>query len=229
VASSDRYGVLLGLILLNLTLLAALAGTDLGGLAGVVLQGWILLFALRTSRAGLRARRIALALVILAAVVATGSLVTGATGQVVVSATSAALMLGTSVAIARRLGTHPVVSSRTVLGAVCIYLLVGMFYASVYALLAVAAGGPLFAQGFDGDMVDHLYFSYTTLTTVGFGDLAMATDVPRIVAVTEALIGQVYLVTVVAMVVSNLGRARRLPAGDGAAPGEASNTITRRR
>ena len=65
--------------------------------------------------------------------------------------------------------------------------------------------GPFFVQpnvnGFTFE-----YFSFVTLTTVGFGDFTAATDAGRAVAMLEALIGQVFLVTIVALVVSNLGQ-----------------------
>lgn len=56
------------------------------------------------------------------------------------------------------------------------------------------------------DSGDFLYFSVITLTTVGYGDLTPATAVGRTIAMTEALVGQLYLVSVVAAVV---GRWRR--------------------
>ena len=58
------------------------------------------------------------------------------------------------------------------------------------------------------DISDYLYFSFATLTTVGYGDLAAATDLGRSVAIAEALIGQIYLVTVVAVIVGSLSRRR---------------------
>ncbi len=60
--------------------------------------------------------------------------------------------------------------------------------------------------------MDSLYFSFTTLTTLGYGDLTPAGDVGRMLAITEALIGQVYLVTIVALIVTNLGREQESPA-----------------
>jgi len=53
------------------------------------------------------------------------------------------------------------------------------------------------------------YFSYVTMTTVGYGDLTLRANVPRMFAVTEALMGQLYLVSAVALVVSRLGQERR--------------------
>jgi voltage-gated potassium channel Kch len=54
-----------------------------------------------------------------------------------------------------------------------------------------------------------VYYSFITLTTTGYGDFVPLADVARMVAVTEALLGQVYLVTIVALLVSNVGGSRR--------------------
>jgi voltage-gated potassium channel Kch len=67
----------------------------------------------------------------------------------------------------------------------------------------------LFAQVASGDRQDQLYFSFVTLTTVGYGDLSPAGGLARAFAVTEMLVGQIYLVTIVSLIVSNLGAARR--------------------
>ncbi len=56
---------------------------------------------------------------------------------------------------------------------------------------------------------DFVYYSFVTLTTVGYGDLTASTGIGRMLSVTEALVGQLYLVTVVAILVSNLGRNRK--------------------
>ena len=57
-----------------------------------------------------------------------------------------------------------------------------------------------------------LYFSFTTLTTVGYGDLTAASNLGHTLAMSEALVGQIYLVTVVSLIVGNLGLRRREPA-----------------
>ena len=101
------------------------------------------------------------------------------------------------------------ISGRTVAGAACAYLLIGIFFMSVFTFLAAIGQGPFYAQTASERSVDHLYFSFVTLTTVGFGDLTPTADLSRMIAVSEALIGQLFLVTVVALVVGNIGQTRR--------------------
>jgi voltage-gated potassium channel Kch len=79
----------------------------------------------------------------------------------------------------------------------------------VYGFIAAVDLGPLFASGGDGTSAIRVYYSFITLTTTGYGDFVPATDVTRMIAVTEALMGQVYLVTIVALLVSNVGSTRR--------------------
>jgi Ion channel len=98
-------------------------------------------------------------------------------------------------------------------GVLCLYLLLGLLFGVAFGADQEISGEPFFTTG-DGQRDDFLYFSYATLTTVGYGDLIAAHDVGRSLAITEALLGQIYLVTVVALIVSNLrpARARRRPA-----------------
>ena len=110
--------------------------------------------------------------------------------------------------VIRGVRTEGTVTLHTMFGVLCIYLLLGMLFASGYALVSDAQAEPFFASGIDPDISDYLYFSFATLTTVGYGDLSAATDLGRSVAITEALIGQIYLVTVVAVIVGGLGRRR---------------------
>jgi hypothetical protein len=67
---------------------------------------------------------------------------------------------------------------------------------------------PFFAQHAAANSHNLLYFSFATITTTGYGDLTAGTDVGRSLAIAEALIGQIYLVTVVAAIVGGLGRQR---------------------
>jgi hypothetical protein len=101
------------------------------------------------------------------------------------------------------------VNSRSVAGAICVYMLFGMLFMWLYSVLAALGKTPFFAQGTDGTRSVRLYFSYVTLATLGYGDYTPAGSLGRALAVLEALIGQLYLVTVVAVVVTRLGRPGR--------------------
>jgi Ion channel len=101
------------------------------------------------------------------------------------------------------------VNSRSVAGAICVYMLFGLLFMFAYGVLATLGHGPFFAQGTDGTRPIRLYFSYVTLATLGYGDYTPAGNLGHALAVLEALIGQLYLVTVVAVVVTRLGRPGR--------------------
>jgi hypothetical protein len=101
------------------------------------------------------------------------------------------------------------VNKQSVLGAISIYVLIGMFFVYVYGAIAALGSGDFFAQGTDGTPSVRLYFSYVTLATLGYGDYTPAGDLGHTLAVVEALVGQLYLVTVVALLVGNLVQARR--------------------
>jgi hypothetical protein len=114
-----------------------------------------------------------------------------------------------AVAIARGAIAQNEVNSRSVAGAICVYILFGLVFMFVYGILAVVGHGPFFAQGTDGTRPLRLYFSFTTLATLGYGDYTASSNLGHALAVLEALVGQLYLVTVVAVVVTRLGRPGR--------------------
>ena len=106
--------------------------------------------------------------------------------------------------IARGVVSHYEVNAQSVIGAITVYVLLGMLFVFIFTVVAVIGDGPFFAQGTDGTLSVRLYFSFTTLTTVGYGDYTAASNAGHTLAVSEALIGQVYLVTVVAILVSRM-------------------------
>jgi hypothetical protein len=111
-------------------------------------------------------------------------------------------------AIARRLWRHAEISVLTVLGALCIYILLGMSFAFVFETVGNLGSQPFFASQETGTRSDYMYFSFITLASVGYGDLTPQGGLGRALAVTEGLFGQIYLVTAVAALVGNVGRAR---------------------
>ena len=129
-------------------------------------------------------------------------------GRFVLMAFSAALTLGVIVRIFCRVAKAPVINGRVVVNAVTVYLMLGLFFAYVYMAFSAAAGEAFFAQGPNQPTTVFQYFSYITLATVGYGDFTPAFTAGRFAAVAEGLLGQLYLVTVLALIVSNLGRQR---------------------
>jgi hypothetical protein len=112
------------------------------------------------------------------------------------------------VGVIRTLRANQGVTVEAVIGVLCVYVLIGMFFASVYGSIQ-RLGGQFFAQGGHEASASYLYFSFTTLSTVGYGDLTARTNLGHTLSVSEALLGQVYLVTVVSLIVANLGRRRQ--------------------
>ena len=143
----------------------------------------------------------------------------------VVAILEVALLVATIVVIAVGVVDQFEVNAQSIFGAVSIYVLLGMLsdrraggaeilvllgmlFLFVYSAAAALGSGPFFAQGTDGTLTTRLYFSYVTLATLGYGDYTAAGDFGRTVSVIEALVGQIYLVTVIALLVGRLGGRR---------------------
>jgi hypothetical protein len=205
-----RYGIVLLLLFATFVFLAVGPTGDWVPLVAVVLQGATLLAALSASGSSRKLWRIAVAVVVISLVSATVGLIVGdktLIGSLFVL--NLLLVAGAPVVIVRALVRRRVIDIQTVLGAVCVYVLLGMLWSFAYAAVGTIQSGPFFAQQAHATVADYLYFSFVTQTTVGYGDLTAAGGFSRALAVLEALIGQLYLVTVIALLVSNLGSARR--------------------
>jgi hypothetical protein len=208
-----RYGLVLLLILCSLVFQLGASDEDWARLVTIALQGGTLVLALYASEARPAIGRLTTAVVTLAVLASAAALIgfgeLGTTPSRIVAGLLIALApLAIVSGVIRGVRTEGVVTLHTMFGVLCIYLLLGMLFASAYALVGDAQTEPFFAAGIDPDISDYLYFSFATLTTVGYGDLSAATDLGRSVAITEALIGQIYLVTVVAVIVGGLSRRR---------------------
>src|SRR5262249_8476944 len=95
-----------------------------------------------------------------------------------------------------------VVDRETMVGAIDAYLLIGMFFALVYRFLGVAGAGAFFGTGGDGTLPQVLFFSFTTLTTTGYGNLVPAANPGQTLAVVEMLMGQLFLILTIGKVVT---------------------------
>jgi hypothetical protein len=118
----------------------------------------------------------------------------------------ALLLSATALTIVQHIARSTVIDGQTILGALSSYILLGMFFAYFDAFFGTFQS--FFTSPGYSNIQQYLYFSYVTLSTVGYGDLIPRGNVPRMLSVMEALSGQLYLVVFVALVVSNYGRVR---------------------
>jgi uncharacterized membrane protein len=203
----DDYGIVLLLILATIITISLGVGA-VGQFISVCLSGFTLLFVLHTSGARTRTFRSALAIVVIAvAGAAVGLLLGNNVGSSAAGLIGLSLAFAAPVVILRRILGASTITVRLVLGALAIYLLVGLTYAYVYPLITFLTNQQFFVQTATPGSIDYIYFSYVTLTTVGYGDFTASTSVGRMVAVSEALAGQLYLVSAVALLVGNIGRS----------------------
>ena len=209
--NQHQYGIVLALILVSLTFQLAAPDREWARLVTIALQGLTLLSALRTSgvhQAVFNVAAVAVAIAIVGTVA--GSIGSGGIGPTAARIESLLLVALAPLAIVRGIVVQFRIEHRVTVqamfGVLCIYLLLGMLFGYGFAVVNQLNGGHFFASH-DSRIPIFLYFSFSTMTTTGYGDFVAATDVGRSLSIAEALIGQIYMVTIVAVIVSNLGRA----------------------
>ena len=207
--SSHSYGFVLGLILADFVFAMTAPDDDWTASLLVLLYCATLVTALWTSGRTRLDSRTTVALVWLAAGAAGVQLISGSHWLAGAVALFTGVLAGaTIVVIALGIVDQGVVNTQSVQGAICVYLLLGLFFVFVYGSVAYLGDGPFFAQGDDGTRAERVYFSYVTLATLGYGDYTPKSNLGHTLAIIEALFGQIYLVTVVALLVARL-RPRR--------------------
>ena len=91
----------------------------------------------------------------------------------------------------------------TIAGAICAYFLIGLMWSSVFAILESSQPGSFqMSQDVDVESISFKYFSYVTLTTLGYGDITPVSAQARSLSILEAITGQLYLATLVARLVA---------------------------
>jgi uncharacterized membrane protein len=211
----ESYGLLLILLLIDYVILTLVNSPRWGGLARTVPIAVTVLFSMHTSAAHHRVVRLAQLAVVLSLVFGTLQAVTNDLNIGAIAFFFVGLMLlFTPVAILRRILPKETVDIESLFGAVDVYIIIGLIYSVLFIGMAHFAYAnhktPFLAQPppTPHPASDYVYLSFVTLTTVGFGDLTPLSDVARSVVVLEALMGQIFLVTLVARLVSLYSRER---------------------
>jgi hypothetical protein len=209
-SSQQRYGALLLALAVTFFFLGVAQPGDLQRTLGTVLIGGALMLALYAAELSPRLLRVAGAAIALSVIAVSIASLTNhsETAQGVAALANAALVALAPPAVVtglvRRLRKVRTITLPVVAGVLCLYMLLGLFFAFTFIAVQDLGGGPFFSNGDRVNSNTGIYFSFVTMTTVGYGDFTARTSLGHTIAVTEALLGQIYLVTVVAAIVSRL-------------------------
>jgi Ion channel len=198
---ANAFGLVLLLVIAIYVLSSLVSYNGWGAVALAIVTGTCATLALVSSEARAPLVRWSAGLAIVAVVLASISAMAGGTTlsgisaliQVVLLAVAAAVMLG---AVLRE---HEV-NFRTILGAISVYVLLGILFTYVYVTVDKLQPGAFFGEPIETG--DFIFFSITTLSTTGYGDLVPAGQPGRMLAGLEMLVGQIFLVTLIAGLVS---------------------------
>lgn len=207
-----RFELLLLITLTSFVVQGMVPPSDTQQVVVTALAGASLMLAVHAAEYPQWALRTVTALAAVAFTLSVVHTVAGAIGDGATELMNAALILiappSIAIGVIREIRANGQVQFPAVMGALSLYLLLGMLFGFVYGAIDRLGGAPFFSGGEAATGARALYFSFTTLTTVGYGDLTARTDVGHTLSAFEALLGQIYLVTVVAAIVGNLRRPR---------------------
>jgi hypothetical protein len=199
----DAFGLVLALVLTTYLLTSLLSNRGWSAVILTIATSATSIVALTSSHVRPRFVRIAIwlsALAIGLAVIAAAS--DERTWLNLASVVQISLLTVAMAAVLRRVVTTPEISSRTILGALSVYAVLGILFTFLYGTVDRIQGGAFFEGVPHPDGSDFLFFSYTTLTTTGFGNLVPGGQPGRMITGLEMMVGQIFLVTLVAGLVS---------------------------
>lgn len=201
--ASDAFGLVLILVVTTYVLASVLSNRGWSAVLLTIATGATSVVALTSSHARPIMVRRALILAVLATVLAFVSAAFGGRlGLNLASFAEIGLLAVAMAAVLRRVVTSDTVSFRTILGAISVYIALGILFTWAYGAIDRIEGGGFFGADVATRGSDFLFFSYTTLTTTGYGNLVPVGQVGRMVSGLEMMLGQVFLVTLVAGLVS---------------------------
>jgi Ion channel len=206
----DRYGLLLLLLIATYLLVAFTSGPSVGLLQTVLFLGTLLL-ALRNALVSRRTARVLIVVVLIGSAAAIGLALAQPDGPGfgVAQIWIGLVLLATVVMIVRRILAKNTVTLQSIYAALSAYMIIGLMFAAFYGSMSRLGAVPFFAHGEPGSSRTFQYFSFTTLTTLGYGDFTAAGSAGRAIAALEAMVGQIFLATLVARLVSAFRPADR--------------------
>ena len=113
-------------------------------------------------------------------------------------------------AVLRAVLAESQVGFKTILGAISVYLIFGLLFTSLYVVIDKLQAGSFFEPARELQTGDYVFFSFTTLTTTGYGNLVPGGQPGKMFSVLEMLVGQIFLVTLIAGLVSVWRPGRRV-------------------
>ncbi|MGA8746753.1 MAG: ion channel [Solirubrobacterales bacterium] len=200
---SDAFGLVLFLVLLTYVLASLLSDRGLGAVVLTTATSATSIVSLTSSRA--RARTVRAAVVLSALTIILAAIAAASGDRTWLNAGSLiqiGLLTVAMAAVLRRVVTSTEVGFRTILGAISVYTVLGLLFSFAYGTIARIQSAPFFQGVAHPQGSDFLFFSYTTLTTTGYGDLVPAGQPGQMVSGLEMMLGQIFLVTLVAGLVS---------------------------
>jgi Ion channel len=199
----DAFGLVFALVLTTYVLASLLDDRGWSAVVLTLATSATSIVALTSSHAKSRFVRMTIWLSALAVVLAMIAAASGALIWLNLASVVQIALLGVAMAaVLRRVVMAPEVGSRTILGALSVYTVLGILFTFLYGAIDRIQSGPFFEGVAHPSSSDFLFFSYTTLTTTGFGDLVPGGQPGRMLTGLEMMLGQVFLVTLVAGLVS---------------------------
>jgi len=209
--SGGRYGLLL-LVLIGTYLFSAFSGAHLTTEIQIGLFAVVLLLAMRNSPLPGWWPLVIIVVTVIGSAAAFAAALTGTpAGEGAAEVWKALVLLMTAVVVVRRVLAKPTVTIQSIYGALSAYLIIGLMFAACYAAIQRLDTQDFFASNEPANTQTLQYFSFTTLTTLGYGDFTAARSGGRSIAVMEAVTGQVFLATLVARLVSAYQRPTLRP------------------
>jgi len=209
VRASHSYGLVLAIVMVDFFFASLAPDGDWSTSMLVLIESALLIMALWTSGlAGAASHPVLIVALIGICAAAARLLRHGDATAAAVGIVAGLMVVASIVVIARGVLDQQEVNKQSVLGALCVYALIGLFFQFLYSVFAALGSQPFFTNGTDGTRALRTYFSYVTLATLGYGDYTPAGNGGHTVAIVEALSGQLYLVIVITVLVGRLGQKR---------------------